>query len=229
MKKDVSNKALIWAALGSIAGLLIIFWVISLGPTEEEIANEKAIAERNAENEKLAADRMKAALDLRDEVLMRRWDQLFEEEVGSPSSITIDAERDIVATTGGVRMSGFAMIDGVKYEFTLGFDKKGDELVQDYFDVHKWEKHVPKSRPSVNVTVGGYLASPSEAILDAAISYAVQNDMAAYGKLIRSGQAIELKGGVPVEIMDVKLFSGKVKIRPRGSTTALWTVSEAVR
>ena len=27
MKKDVSNKALIWAALGSIAGLLIILWV----------------------------------------------------------------------------------------------------------------------------------------------------------------------------------------------------------
>ena len=37
-----------------------------------------------------------------------------------------------------------------------------------------------------------------------------------------------LKGGIPVEIMDSKFFSGKIKIRPRGSTVELWTVSEAI-
>ena len=150
MKKDVSNKALIWTAVGAIAGLLIILWALSLGPTAEEIAQEKAIAERKAENEKLAADRMKAALALRDEVLNKKWNELFEKEVGSPSEITIDAKHDVYASPGGVTIDGIAMIDGVKYEFFLGFDKKGDELVQDQFRVSKWKKYVPKSSGDIH-------------------------------------------------------------------------------
>lgn len=150
MKKDVSNKALIWTAVWSIAGLLIFLWILSLGPTAEEIAQEEAIAERNAENQKLRADREKAALDLRDEVLNEKWNHLFENEVGSPSEITIDEKHGARASTGGVSINGTAMIDGVKYEFFVGFDKKGDEVVQDQFRVSKWEKYIPKSSGDIH-------------------------------------------------------------------------------
>jgi hypothetical protein len=79
------------------------------------------------------------------------------------------------------------------------------------------------------VTVGGYIASPSEELLGKGISYATQKDSVAFGKLLSSGLVIELKDGAPVEIVETKIFSGKIKIRLRGSTTELWTVMEAVR
>jgi hypothetical protein len=38
----------------------------------------------------------------------------------------------------------------------------------------------------------------------------------------------ELKEGLKVYVVDTKLFSGKVKIRPVGETVEVWTVLEAV-
>jgi hypothetical protein len=87
----------------------------------------------------------------------------------------------------------------------------------------------PPAHTGQRVTVANYPASTSEEVLDKAISYTAQNDVAALNKLLDSGLLIQLKDGVPIEIMDTKILSGKIKIRPRGSTTEYWTVVEAVR
>jgi len=81
---------------------------------------------------------------------------------------------------------------------------------------------------SGSVTVSGYLASPSEELLDKAVSYAVAHDNAALEKLIQSGLVFSLKGGISVQIMDTRFFQGKIKIRPLGDTIEVWTVIEAV-
>ncbi len=86
----------------------------------------------------------------------------------------------------------------------------------------------PKS--GTTKTVDGYLASPSKEALQKAIQYAAQNDEAAVGQMVNSGQVIWLKSGLDVHIVESGgMLSGLVKIRPHGSTVELWTVSEAVR
>jgi uncharacterized membrane protein YqaE (UPF0057 family) len=87
----------------------------------------------------------------------------------------------------------------------------------------------PPSRTGRTVTVGGYFASPSEELFDRAMNYADQRDEAALSKLMATGLVIPLKAGMPVEITDTKMFSGKLKIRPRGQKIELWTVVEAVK
>jgi len=82
---------------------------------------------------------------------------------------------------------------------------------------------------SAATTVGGYLASPSKELLEKATSYAVAKDEAALKKLMEGGMVISLKAGIDIEIVETKLFSGLVKIRPRGETLELWTVIEAVK
>jgi hypothetical protein len=79
------------------------------------------------------------------------------------------------------------------------------------------------------LTVAGYIASPSEDLLDKAVRYASQKDAVAFGQLLQSGMVIQLKGGIPIEVTDTDIFGGKVKIRPRGQTIELWTVIEAVK
>lgn len=77
-------------------------------------------------------------------------------------------------------------------------------------------------------TKSGYLASVSEEILDKAIDYAVAKDHAALQKLMDTNLVFMLKGGLKVYIVDTKIFSGKVKIRPAGETVEVWTLIEAV-
>jgi len=77
-------------------------------------------------------------------------------------------------------------------------------------------------------TKSGYLASVSEELLDKAIDYAVAKDHAALQKLMDTNLVFMLKGGLKVYIVDTKIFSGKVKIRPAGETVEVWTLIEAV-
>lgn len=81
----------------------------------------------------------------------------------------------------------------------------------------------------LHYTQSGYLAAISEAYLDKAVEYVVQNDKVALGTLIAQGVVIPLKAGVPVYITEFKMFSGKVKFRPKGQTYEYWTVSEAIK
>ena len=81
---------------------------------------------------------------------------------------------------------------------------------------------------NIRVTKSGYLASLSEKILDKAVDYAVAKDNIALQKLIDSKLVFLLKSNLKVYIVDTKLFSGKIKIRPVGETIEVWTVTEAV-
>lgn len=81
---------------------------------------------------------------------------------------------------------------------------------------------------NIKTTKPGYLASLSETMLEKAIDYAVANDKIALQKLLDSNLVFILKEGIRVYIVDVKLFSGTVKIRPVGETFEVWTVTEAV-
>ena len=65
--------------------------------------------------------------------------------------------------------------------------------------------------------------------LDRIVEFAVQRDPEAFNKMILSGQCIMMKPGVPVYIMDTKIFSGSVKIRPKGETAGLWVIREAIQ
>lgn len=87
---------------------------------------------------------------------------------------------------------------------------------------------LPSALGGNSITVGGNIASTSEELLSKAVSYAVAKDQAAFDTLIASGAVIWLKGGVEVQIVDTKIFSGKVKIRPIGQTLELWTLIEGV-
>jgi hypothetical protein len=82
---------------------------------------------------------------------------------------------------------------------------------------------------NAETTVGGYLASPSQETLEKAISYVVDKDEAAFKKIMAGGLVLSLEAGLDVQIVDTKIFKGLVKIRPRGQTIELWTVSEAVK
>lgn len=93
----------------------------------------------------------------------------------------------------------------------------------------KKESNPPHSVTRNHTTNQGYLACITEQSLDEAINYAVQKDNAALAQMVGSGECIVLKQGVRVTIEDVKMFSGKVAIRPVGTRLKLWTVNEAVK
>ncbi len=75
---------------------------------------------------------------------------------------------------------------------------------------------------------GHYLASVSKEWLDQAISYSAANDLAALQQLIDSKKVFPLKAGILVYVEDSSLWGGWVKIRPKGSTIAVYTVREAI-
>jgi hypothetical protein len=77
-------------------------------------------------------------------------------------------------------------------------------------------------------TVGGHIAALSEKLLDRVIDLSIAKDYKALQELIDSGLVIILKKSIKVEVVDTKLFSGKVKIRPFGTNLELWTVIEAI-
>lgn len=78
------------------------------------------------------------------------------------------------------------------------------------------------------VTKGNYLAAISEDLFEEATGYLAQKDYVALQKILLSGSVILLRPGVSVYVEDTKLFSGKIKIRPAGFTTSVWTNIEAV-
>ena len=80
----------------------------------------------------------------------------------------------------------------------------------------------------IKYTVGGHAAAVSEKFLDKVVDLSVAKDYEALQKLLDSGLVIILKKGIKVDVVDTKLFSGKVKIRPFGTNTELWTVIEAI-
>ena len=80
----------------------------------------------------------------------------------------------------------------------------------------------------IKYTVGGHAAAVSEKLLDRVVDLSVAKDYEALQKLLDSGLVIILKKGIKVEVVDTKLFSGKVKIRPFGTNLELWTVMEAI-
>jgi len=77
-------------------------------------------------------------------------------------------------------------------------------------------------------TVGGHAAAVSEKLLDRVVDLSVAKDYEALQKLLDSGLVIILKKGIKIDVLDTKLFSGKVKIRPFGTNLELWTVIEAI-
>lgn len=81
---------------------------------------------------------------------------------------------------------------------------------------------------TVYTTKSGYLASISEKMLDKAIDYSVAGDTAALQKLMDAKLVFVMKGGLRVYLEDLKMFAGKVKIRPVGETVEVWTVYEAI-
>ena len=79
------------------------------------------------------------------------------------------------------------------------------------------------------VTVEGFIAGATEEIFDKAVKLLSQKDYVALQNYIDLGLVIMMDGGVPVYLEDTKLFSGKAKIRPPGSTDGVWTFIEAVK
>jgi hypothetical protein len=48
------------------------------------------------------------------------------------------------------------------------------------------------------------------------------------GQLMKTKRVFPLKGGIKVYLVKGGIFSGKIKIRPAGSTVELWTFREAI-
>ena len=81
----------------------------------------------------------------------------------------------------------------------------------------------------IKYTKEGYPAAYSKETLTKAIDYSIAKDHAALQGLIVAGQVIIMKGGVKVEVVDSKLFSGMIKIRLFGSSFEVWTLLEAIQ
>jgi len=86
----------------------------------------------------------------------------------------------------------------------------------------------PSLAGPIKYTVGGHMAAVSEKLLDRVVDLSIAKDYDALQQLLDSGLVIILKKGIKVEVVDTKLFSGKVKIRPFGTNLELWTVMEAI-
>ncbi len=78
------------------------------------------------------------------------------------------------------------------------------------------------------VTQKGFPAAMSKETLSKFIE--IWNvDKAAGNKMIASGDVIVLKAGIEVFMMDIEILSGFAKIRPKGKTLELWTMSKALK
>lgn len=80
----------------------------------------------------------------------------------------------------------------------------------------------------IRYTVGGYAAALTEDLLDRVVELSVAEDFEALQKILDSGYVIILKKGIKVDVVETKLLSGKVKIRPFGTNLELWTLLEAI-
>lgn len=80
----------------------------------------------------------------------------------------------------------------------------------------------------IKYTVDGYPAAVYKSDLTRAIDLSIAKDSAALQQLIDQNRVIIMKGGIKVEVVDTKIFSGMVKIRPFGTNAELWTLIEGV-
>lgn len=80
----------------------------------------------------------------------------------------------------------------------------------------------------VCVTKSGYFAAVTKQDFAKAVEYFVQKDEEALNKLMKTKRVFPLKGGIKVYVVKGGIFSGKVKIRPAGSTVEIWTFREAI-
>jgi hypothetical protein len=78
------------------------------------------------------------------------------------------------------------------------------------------------------VTKEGYFIATTREILEEALKYASLGDTAALQELIALGVLGLSKAGVSVYMSDFSMFRGICSIRPKGSTTKLWTVIKCV-
>lgn len=79
------------------------------------------------------------------------------------------------------------------------------------------------------ITKDNYIASISEDLFDRAFSFAIQKDLVALQQLLDTKLVFILRAGIPVFIEKSKIFSGKVLIRPKGSSTIfVWTNLAAI-
>lgn len=79
---------------------------------------------------------------------------------------------------------------------------------------------------NTRITKYGYYATYDEESLEQVVRYATQKDNEAITELINQGSIFELPGGKEVYL--TKHTFGKVKIRYRGTTQEVWTISEAL-
>jgi len=78
------------------------------------------------------------------------------------------------------------------------------------------------------VTKPGYFAAVNKQDFEKAVEYFVQKDEEALNKIMKTKRVFPLKGGIKVYLVKGGIFSGKIKIRPAGSTVELWTFREAI-
>ena len=77
-------------------------------------------------------------------------------------------------------------------------------------------------------TKSGHLAAIYLDDLDRALSYRADGDIEAIKTLAASNRVFILKPGLKVFLVDVKMFSGVVKIRLQGMDFEVWTTLEAI-
>ena len=80
------------------------------------------------------------------------------------------------------------------------------------------------------LTQSGFFAAMSETHFDALTRYLAQGDLDAAARLMAAHHPtiVRLKAGVPVFLEEMKIWSGKVRIRPQGQTVSVWTNREAI-
>jgi hypothetical protein len=81
----------------------------------------------------------------------------------------------------------------------------------------------------VYITQQGYPAALTIEALDRFLDCQVAKDTVCMAKLVTSGEVILLKGAIEVYRVESKMFSGLVRIRPKGETFAFWTLIEAIK
>ena len=82
------------------------------------------------------------------------------------------------------------------------------------------------------VQPGTWVGCKSRETQDELVGYVVDDDKEAYRKALTghllTGECIMFERGETVYLEDTAMFSGLVKVRRRGETTAFWTNNEAI-
>lgn len=79
------------------------------------------------------------------------------------------------------------------------------------------------------ISNGSWIGCDTKSGYDRLVGFATSGDKAAFMRMVLSGQCTPLKPGTKVYLEDLSFFSGMAAVRPKGSTTTLWTALEAVK